>query len=49
MLRMTKLPKVFWGEAVRVASYLLKRSPSVSLGFYLIEKVWSSKDPCYYI
>ena len=47
MLRMAKLPKAFWGEAVRVACYLLNRSPSVPLGFDIPEKVWSGKDPSY--
>ena len=33
MLRMAKLPKPFWGEAVQTAYYLINRSLVVPLGF----------------
>lgn len=44
MLRMAKLPKPFWGEAVQTACYLINRSPSVPLGFDIPERVWSGHD-----
>ncbi|MCF8704093.1 hypothetical protein L3055_11205, partial [Corynebacterium sp. MC-02] len=47
MLSMAKLPKPFWGEAVRAACYLINRSPSVPLDFKVPEKLWSGKDPSY--
>ncbi|OMO59210.1 Integrase, catalytic core [Corchorus capsularis] len=47
MLRMAKLPKAFWGEAVKVACYLINRSPSAPLGFDIPKKVWLGKDPSY--
>lgn len=47
MLSMAKLPKPFWGEAVRAACYLINRSPSVPLNFEVPEKSWSGKDPSY--
>jgi transposase InsO family protein len=39
MLKMAKLPKHFWGEAVRTACYLINRSPSVPLKFEIPERV----------
>ena len=47
MMSMAKLPKPFWGEAVRVTCYLINRSPSVPLNFETPEKVWSGKNPSY--
>lgn len=47
MLRMDKLPKSFWGEAVTAACYLLNRSPSVPLGFDITERAWTGKDASY--
>ena len=47
MLSMAKLPKPFWGEAVRAACYLINRSPSAPLDFEVPEKVWSGKHPSY--
>ena len=47
MLKMEKLPKVFWGEAIRTACYLINRSPSVPLEFDIPEKVWTGKDVVY--
>ena len=41
MLRMTNLPKSFWGEAVMTACYLINRSPSVP--FDVPERVWTGK------
>ncbi|CAL5417495.1 unnamed protein product [Camellia sinensis] len=47
MLKMAKLPKPFWGEAVRVACYLINRSPSVPLNFQIPEEVWSGREISY--
>lgn len=47
MLRMAKLPKTFWGEAVRTACYLINRSPSVPLEFDIPERVWTNKEMSY--
>ncbi|RVW24809.1 Retrovirus-related Pol polyprotein from transposon TNT 1-94 [Vitis vinifera] len=41
MLKTTKLPKVFWGEATQIACYLINRSPSSSLNFEVPEKAWT--------
>ena len=41
MLKMAKLPKVFWGEAIRTTCYLINRSPLVPLEFDIPEKVWA--------
>ena len=47
MLRMANLPKSFWGEVVVTACYLINRSPSVPLGFDILERVWTGKDVSY--
>ena len=47
ILRMPNLPKSFWGEAIVTACYLINRSPSVSLGFDIPERVWIGKDVSY--
>jgi hypothetical protein len=47
MLKMAKLPKHFWGEAVRTACYLINMSPSVPLKFEIPERVWSKKNVSY--
>ena len=47
MLRMAKLPKSFWGEAVQTACYLINRSPSVPLAFEIPERVWTNKEVSY--
>lgn len=47
MISMAKLPKPFWGEAVRAACYLINRSPSAPLNFEVPEKIWSGKNPSY--
>lgn len=45
MLRMSNLPKSFWGETVGTAVYLINRAPSVPLEFDIPERVWFGKDP----
>uniref|UniRef100_A0A2N9EW40 Integrase catalytic domain-containing protein n=1 Tax=Fagus sylvatica TaxID=28930 RepID=A0A2N9EW40_FAGSY len=47
MLRMAKLPKSFWAEAVQTACYLINRSPSVPLDFDIPERVWTGEDASY--
>jgi transposase InsO family protein len=47
MLRMAKLPKSFWAEAVQTACYLINRSPSVQLDFDIPEIVWTREDASY--
>ena len=47
MIRMTKLSKTFWSEAVRTACYLINRSPSAPLDFKLLEVVWIGKKVTY--
>ncbi|CAL5398813.1 unnamed protein product [Camellia sinensis] len=47
MLKMAKLPKPFWEEVVRVACYLINRSPSVPLNFQIPEEVWSGREISY--
>ncbi|KAL0451864.1 UNVERIFIED_CONTAM: Retrovirus-related Pol polyprotein from transposon TNT 1-94 [Sesamum latifolium] len=38
------LPKMFWGEALLTAAYLINHSPSVPLSGKLPECVWSGKN-----
>ncbi|GKV32108.1 hypothetical protein SLEP1_g40737 [Rubroshorea leprosula] len=47
MLRMATLPKLFWGETVNTAMYLINWSPSVPLNFEIPEKAWTGKDVGY--
>ena len=47
MLRMTNLPKSFWGEVVVTACCLINRSPSVPLDFDISKRVWTGKDVSY--
>ena len=47
MLKLAKLPKSFWGEAVNTTVYLINRSPSVSLDFDISQRVWTGKDVSY--
>ena len=46
-LRMAKLPKPFWAEAVQTACYLINWSPSVPLDFDIPERVWTGEDASY--
>ena len=47
MLSHLKLPKSFWGEAVRTSIDLIKLSPSVPLKGDVPERVWIRKDVSY--
>ena len=47
MLRMAKLPKPFRGETIQIVCYLINRSPSVPLGFDILERVWFRHDISY--
>ena len=47
MLSHAKLPKSFWGEAMRTAVDLINLSPSVPLNGDVPEKVWRGKDVSY--
>ena len=47
MLSHAKLPKMFWGEAMHTAVYLINRSPSAPLNGEVPEKVWTGRDPSY--
>ena len=41
MLSYSKLPKSFWGEAMRTSIDLIKLSPSVPLKGDVLERVWT--------
>lgn len=45
MLSNSKLPKVFWGEAVNTTTYLINRSPSLALNLKTPQEIWSGKPP----
>ena len=47
MLKLAKLPRSFWGEAVNIAVYLINKSPSVPLDFDIPQRVWIGKDVPY--
>ncbi|KAI4297117.1 hypothetical protein L6164_037021 [Bauhinia variegata] len=47
MLSHAKLPKAFWGEAMRTAVDLINLSPSVPLSGDILERVWKGKDVSY--
>ena len=47
MLSHSKLPKSFWGEAMRTAVDLINLSPSTPLGGDVPDRVWSGKDVSY--
>ena len=47
MLSHAKLPKSFWGEALRTAVDVINLSPSYALDGDIPEKVWTGKDISY--
>ena len=47
MLKLVKLPKSLWGEAVNTVVYLINRSPSIPLDFDIPQRVWIGKDVPY--
>lgn len=47
MLSHAKLPKHFWGEAMRTTIYLINLSPSKPLDVDIPNKVWLGKDVSY--
>lgn len=47
MLYSSGLPKFFWGEALKTATYLINRSPSSAIDFQVPEKLWSENIPDY--
>ena len=47
MLSHAKLPKYFWGEALKTAIDIINLSPSVSLDGAIPEKIWSRKKASY--
>ena len=44
MLSHAKLPRSYWGEAMRTACYLINLLPSAPLNGDYPKRVWSSKD-----
>ena len=47
MLVSAGLSKLFWGEALATATYLVNRSPSSAIEFKCPEEVWTGKLPCF--
>ena len=47
MLKLAKIPKSFWGEAVNTAVYFINRLPSLPLNFDIPQRVWTGKDVPY--
>ena len=47
MLSHAKLPKSFWGEAMKTAVAMINLSPSVPLDFDVPDRVWKGKDVSY--
>ena len=47
MLSYSKLPKSFWGEAMRTSIDLINLSPSIPLKGDVPERVWTRKDVSY--
>jgi hypothetical protein len=43
MLLSSGLPKLFWGEATKTASYLINRSPASAIHFKTPEEVWNGR------
>ena len=47
MLLTSSLPKVFWGEAIKTACYLINRCSSAALTFKTPQEIWIGKPPEY--
>lgn len=47
MLIQAGLPKIFWGEAVMTAAYLINRCPTSAAGFKTPMELWSGKPTQY--
>ncbi|PNX67698.1 copia-type polyprotein, partial [Trifolium pratense] len=45
MLAGKKVPKVFWPEAVKWATYVMNRSPTLSVKNMTPQEAWSGKKP----
>ena len=43
----SKLPRMFWAEAVSTTSYLVNKSLSAAIGFKTPEELWSGKPGSY--
>ena len=41
MLKLAKLPKSFWGEALNTEVYMINISPSIPLDFDIPQRVWT--------
>ncbi|CAI9782829.1 unnamed protein product [Fraxinus pennsylvanica] len=44
MLTSSGLPKPFWGEAVKTASYLINKCPTKSLNYDTPDQIWNGKE-----
>ena len=47
MLRTARLPKSFWAEAVKTASYVINRSPSIAIDLRTPMEMWNGKPVNY--
>ena len=47
MLSHAKLPKFFWGEAMRLVVDLINLSPLVPLNHDILQRAWIGKDVSY--
>jgi transposase InsO family protein len=45
MLKETKLPHEFWGEAVNIAAYILNKCPTKKMNDKVPEEIWSGRKP----
>ena len=47
MLRTAKLPKSFWAEVVKTASYMINQSPSMDIDLKTPMEIWNGKPVDY--
>lgn len=47
MLTNDGLPRLFWEEAIKAASYLINRCPSASIDIKTLQETWSGKSSYY--